>query len=275
MEKKNQQEEMELFQTSLFGEQPANPFGSAEVRNRPAARDTSSSWGMVKTKSPSPSVSKVNTAELNEKIAAKPNVGGTEEQWADWLNRLVHCEKCGLCKTRTKVVKNPWQASAKVVMLGEAPGGQEDLQGQPFVGQAGGILTEFLELAGLNREDLYIANTLKCRPVRPSNRGIYGNYANRKPAPEETAACKPILIEELKLTGAKYIVTLGAVALSWVLRKPASITAMAGKPFYSDWLQMYVFPIYHPAALIYDTSKKAAYLQHMAKLKVWLAENLD
>ncbi len=274
MEKKNQENE-ELFQTSLFGEPAVSSVARGSGSSRASARESSSSWGMVQQRKEPQPVRKVDTAALNEKIAEKTNVGGTEEQWTDWLDRLMHCEKCGLCKTRTKVVKNPWQASAKVVMLGEAPGGQEDLQGQPFVGQAGGILTEFLELAGLNREDLYIANTLKCRPVRPSNRGIYGNYANRKPAPEETAACKPILIEELKLTGAKYMVTLGAVALSWVLQKPASITAMAGKPFYSQWLGMWVFPIYHPAALIYDASKKATYLQHMAKLKVWLAENLE
>ena len=265
----------ELWQTSLFGEPASAPPGANRGSSRAAARESSSSWGMVQQRKESQPMKKVDTAALNEKIAEKTNVGGTEEQWADWLNRLIHCEKCGLCKTRTKVVKNPWQSSAKVVMLGEAPGGQEDLQGQPFVGQAGGILTEFLELAGLNREDLYIANTLKCRPVRPSNRGIYGNYANRKPVPEETAACKPILVEELKLTGAKYMVTLGAVALSWVLQRPASITAMAGKPFYSQWLGMWIFPIYHPAALIYDASKKATYLQHMARLKMWLAENLD
>ena len=191
-------------------------------------------------------------------------------EYAIWREEVIKCDKCPLSETRTQVVvsreKLP-KNEKKVFLLGEAPGGNEDLEGIPFCGQAGSILQEFLELSQLNEDELYIGNVVKCRPVKPSNRGRYGNYANRKPTSKEMKTCIPWLKEELALVQPKVLVTLGNVPLSFVLGKNHPIGDYHGKEFYSEELDLWVFPLYHPASLIYDRSKRPLYENDVKKLK--------
>ena len=190
--------------------------------------------------------------------------------YAIWRDKVIKCEKCPLADTRTQVVVSreaePKQ-DKKVFLLGEAPGGNEDLEGIPFCGQAGSILQEFLELSELEESEIYIGNVVKCRPVKPSKRGRYGNYANRKPTAKEMKACIPWLKEELGLVEPKVLVTLGNVPLSFVLGKNRPIGEYHGKEFFDEALGVWVFPFYHPASLIYDRSKRPVYENDVRRLK--------
>ena len=201
------------------------------------------------------------------------------EAYEAWRQRLRACQNCALAETRTQVVTNGAPPSmltevadsygdchCPVFLLGEAPGGQEDLKGIPFCGQAGGILNSFLQLAELDRQQVYISNMVKCRPVKPSNNGRYGSYANRKPTQKEIRACAPWLREELALIRPRLLVTLGNVPLSFILGKNAVIGEAHGKKFWSDDYQVSVYPLYHPAALLYDRSKQAAYEEDVVRL---------
>lgn len=186
--------------------------------------------------------------------------------FATWLAALKQCRRCRLCETRTQAVAGEYREKPMVFMLGEAPGGREDQEGRPFCGQAGGILDDFLRLAGLKREEVYISNVVKCRPTRPSSRGIYGSYANRKPTPDEIKTCSPWLELELRLLSPKLLVTLGGVPLSYVMGESAAVGRYHGQAFYWRTHNVWVYPLYHPAALIYDASKKAAYEQDVRNL---------
>ncbi len=190
-------------------------------------------------------------------------------EYVVWQQKVVTCRRCPLSETRTHVVisrESFPKGDKKVFLLGEAPGGNEDLQGIPFCGQAGQILQEFLRLSGLTEEEIYIGNVVKCRPVKPSKRGRYGNYANRKPTSKEMKACIPWLREELSLVEPWVLVTLGNVPLSFALGKNQPIGGIHGQPFFSQSLGVWVFPLYHPAALIYDRSKRQAYEEDIEKL---------
>ena len=183
-----------------------------------------------------------------------------------WRDALRQCRRCSLCETRTQAVAGEYRENPTIFMLGEAPGGREDQEGRPFCGQAGGILDDFLRLADLKREEVYISNVVKCRPTRPSNKGIYGNYANRKPTLTEIQTCSPWLELELRLLRPRLLVTLGGVPLSYVVGKTAAVGQYHGKAFVWEKYNLPVYPLYHPAALIYDASKKADYEQDVQNL---------
>ena len=159
--------------------------------------------------------------------------------------QVAACHACPLCETRTQTVFGDGNPNARVLIVGEAPGKNEDLQGIPFVGAAGQQLNRLLEIAGLKREDVFIANVLKCRPP-----------GNRDPRPEEIEVCTPFLREQTRTIDPEFIVTLGNYSTKFILKTNRGITSLHGK------LQMAgrfkVFPIYHPAAAIYDRTKMAA-----------------
>ncbi|MBQ7846614.1 MAG: uracil-DNA glycosylase [Clostridia bacterium] len=153
-----------------------------------------------------------------------------------------------------------------IMLIGEAPGEQETLQGRPFVGKAGKNLDAFLEVVGLRREDIYISNVVKVRPTKVSPKG---SVSNRPPNREELALFTPYLYEEILLVQPKMIVTLGNVALKALLGKEAVIgdhhgqvtrAQVQGQPFQ-------VFPLYHPASIIYNRSLTEIYQQDLQKLK--------
>ena len=153
------------------------------------------------------------------------------------------CRRCELAEGRTNAVPGFGNASARIMLVGEAPGRNEDLQGKPFVGAAGKYLTELLGYAGLTREEVFIANVLKCRP--PSN---------RNPRPEEIEVCTPFLRDQVRTIEPEYLVTMGNFSTKFVLRTERGITGLRGSVHVTG--PFTVFPVFHPAAAIYDRSKR-------------------
>jgi uracil-DNA glycosylase len=170
----------------------------------------------------------------------------------------AECLKCALGDSRTNLVFGHGNPNADIVFVGEAPGFNEDKQGVPFVGAAGKLLTELLAGIGLSRDDVYIANVLKCRPP-----------GNRDPLPDEIAACKPVLLEQLAIIDPKIVVTLGAHATRTILGRNESISRVHGTVFQAEGYT--VFPIYHPAAALYARSTKEFLEEDFRKLKEFLA----
>ncbi len=153
---------------------------------------------------------------------------------------------------------------AGVVMLGEAPGKEEIKQGIPFAGQAGFKLNEYLQLAGLQRSDLYIINTVKCRPTKNNGR------SNRKPNRCEISSCARWLEEELKILSPRVIITLGDIALKQFAGNSMRISDYHGRPLVRQ--QTLVFPLYHPAAVIYRRALDKVMAEDFVKLGRWLAQ---
>ena len=153
------------------------------------------------------------------------------------------CRRCELAEGRTNAVPGFGNASARIMLVGEAPGRNEDLQGKPFVGAAGKYLTELLGYAGLTREEVFIANVLKCRP--PSN---------RNPRPEDIEVCTPFLRDQVRTIEPEYLVTMGNFSTKFVLRTERGITGLRGSVHVTGPFK--VFPVFHPAAAIYDRSKR-------------------
>lgn len=163
------------------------------------------------------------------------------------------CRACSLCETRTNVVFGEGDPHARVLIVGEAPGKNEDLQGRPFVGAAGKFLDELLDAAGLKREEVFIANVLKCRP--PSN---------RNPQAAEIEACAPFLREQTKAIDPEVIVTLGNFATQFILRTGTGITQLRGSVQRAG--RFTVMPVFHPAAAIYDRSKRDVLLSDFEQI---------
>ena len=158
--------------------------------------------------------------------------------------RVLVCVKCAhLASSRKTVVFGVGNTDAQLMFVGEAPGADEDAQGEPFVGRAGELLTKIIQATGLQRSDVYIANILKCRPDTPGQLS-----GNRKPTPEEMATCIPYLHEQIDLIRPKVLVALGATAVEGLLGKTIGITKLRG-----NW-QIYrgipLMPTYHPAYLL-------------------------
>lgn len=153
------------------------------------------------------------------------------------------CTKCKLCKNRTQTVFGTGNPSARVMLIGEGPGVDEDIQGEPFVGKSGKLMNEAFRGLGIHREDLYIANIVKCRPPN-----------NRNPEKEEAIACMDYLRNQVMLVKPEIIVLLGSVALKNILGDEYGITKSRGK-----WIvkkDIKYLPTFHPAALLRDEHKK-------------------
>lgn len=157
--------------------------------------------------------------------------------------QIRQCDRCPLHRTRTQAVPGVGPANAKVMLVGEAPGRQEDLKGEPFVGAAGRFLDELLASVGLSRADVFITNVVKSRPASgsPPNR-------NRAPAPEEIAACRPWLDEQLRLIRPQIVVTLGRIAMDCFL-PGGKISELHGRAVTSG--RVTLLPLYHPAMALY------------------------
>lgn len=166
---------------------------------------------------------------------------------------VAACHRCPLADGRTQTVFGDGNPDARVLIVGEAPGKNEDLQGIPFVGAAGKYLNELLAIAGLKREDVFIANVLKCRPP-----------GNRDPRPEEIELCTPYLREQTRTIDPEFIVTLGNFSTKFILKTEVGITRLHGKLQQAGRFK--VFPIFHPAAALYDGSKRVALEDDFATL---------
>lgn len=172
---------------------------------------------------------------------------------AEIREEVSTCKACSLCEGRTNVVFGEGNPHARVMIIGEAPGKNEDLQGKPFVGAAGKFLDELLEVAGLKREDVFIANVLKCRP--PSN---------RNPKPEEIEACATFLRQQTQTISPDVIVTLGNFATQFILRTGVGITHLRGTVQRAG--RFLVLQVFHPAAAIYDRSKRDVLLSDFERV---------
>lgn len=159
--------------------------------------------------------------------------------------QVESCRRCPLCDGRTQTVFGVGNPHARVMFIGEAPGKNEDLQGEPFVGAAGHYLNELLGCAGLRREDVFIANVLKCRPP-----------GNRDPRPEEIQTCTPYLREQTRTIDPEVLVTLGKFSTQFVLKTQVGITRLHGRVQRAG--KFLVFPIFHPAAALCDGAKREA-----------------
>jgi DNA polymerase len=156
----------------------------------------------------------------------------------DEIRREVgDCRRCKLCQGRRNIVFGTGNPRAKLVFVGEGPGHEEDVQGHPFVGPAGQLLTKMIEAMGFKRDEVYICNVVKCRPPQ-----------NRNPEPDEIAACEPFLKAQLASIQPKVIVALGKFAAQTLLREPTSITRLRGK--WRDYESIPLMPTFHPAYLL-------------------------
>ena len=180
-----------------------------------------------------------------------------EERLAQLADEVARCRKCPLYRTRTHAVVSDGAASAQLVFVGEAPGRDEDLQGKPFVGAAGQLLTKMIEAMGLRRQDVYICNVLKDRPP-----------GNRTPLPEEVDACLPFLREQLSIIHPRVICTLGAVATKALLGPNVSITKVRGEV--RDYEGIPLVPTFHPAYLLRNPPAKKLAWADLKKVKALL-----
>jgi uracil-DNA glycosylase family 4 len=164
------------------------------------------------------------------------------------------CQRCPLSASRTRLVFGSGDPHARLMFIGEAPGKNEDLTGEPFVGAAGKVLDELLASVGIERSQVYIANLVKCRPP-----------GNRDPEPLESETCAPFLSRQIDLIDPVVIATLGRFSTHYVLQTTAPITALHGRLFRVAGRR--VVPIFHPAAALYDGSKRSDLSDDFRKLR--------
>ena len=172
------------------------------------------------------------------------------DNWEELEKSIENCEKCKLCSNRNNIVFGVGNKDADLMFIGEGPGADEDIQGEPFVGKAGKLMDMAFTALGIKREEVYIANIVKCRP--PSN---------RNPEQDEEKACLDFLRNQVILVKPKIIVLLGSVALKNILGPEHGITASRGK-----WIEkrgIYYMPTWHPAALLRDENKKIDFINDL------------
>jgi DNA polymerase len=187
--------------------------------------------------------------KMVKKAPLKENIAFPDEPWVTCqslndLNTVIcSCLKCPLGHTRTNFVFGVGNPHAEVMFVGEAPGADEDAQGEPFVGRAGQLLNKILDAVKLKREDVYICNILKCRPPN-----------NRDPEPTEMESCTPYLHKQIELMQPKFIICLGRIAGQWLLQTKDSLTALRGR--IHDFAGTKLIVTYHPAALLRNPNWK-------------------
>ena len=202
---------------------------------------------------PLPASDNVRETKIDMEVAKDPK---KTEKLAAVQTRVSACIKCpNLASSRTQTVFGVGNPDAEIMFIGEAPGADEDAQGEPFVGRAGQLLTKIIKAMGFAREEVYIANILKCRPDVPA-----GSFGNRPPTPREMQTCRPYLMEQIDIIKPKVIVALGAVAVEGLLGTRAPMRELRGR-----WDSFNGTPLmitYHPAYLLRNQSPSE-------KRKVW------
>ena len=181
------------------------------------------------------------------------------DTWEALKTECLNCRACALAETRTNVVFGDGATDAEILLIGEGPGQNEDEQGIPFVGRGGQLLDDMLEIIGLDRTKVYIANTVKCRPPQ-----------NRDPLNVEQDACIGCLRRQTQLLRPKIIVCLGRIAAKEIIREDFKITAEHGQWFQRGGIQM--MAIYHPAALLRDPSKRPETFEDLKSLQAKIRE---
>lgn len=173
---------------------------------------------------------------------------------AELNGQICNCMKCPLGETRTKFVFGVGNPRANIMFIGEAPGADEDRQGEPFVGRAGQLLNKIIEAMGFKRDEIYICNVLKCRPPN-----------NRDPEPTEMETCTPYLDKQIDLVKPKFIVCLGRISAQWLLQTKDTLGSMRERVH--DFKGAKLIVTYHPAALLRNEAWKRPTWEDMKKLK--------
>ena len=222
-----------------------------ESAHRPCA--SRSALDALNRVAPLPAFDNVRETKIDMEVAKDPK---KTEKLAAVQTRVSACIKCpNLASSRTQTVFGVGNPDAEIMFIGEAPGADEDAQGEPFVGRAGQLLTKIIKAMGFAREEVYIANILKCRPDVPA-----GSFGNRAPTPREMQTCRPYLMQQIEIIRPKVIVALGAVAVEGLLGTRAPMRELRGR-----WESFNGTPLmitYHPAYLLRNQSPSE-------KRKVW------
>lgn len=179
--------------------------------------------------------------------------------WPQLTQEIFDCTRCRLCEARNNVVPGEGNPDATLMFIGEGPGRDEDLQGRPFVGRSGELLTRMIRAIGLEREEVYICNVVKCRPPQ-----------NRTPEPDEAQACLNYLRAQVALVRPKVIVLLGKTACRYTLQQEVSVMRAHGQWF--ERKGVWFMPTYHPSALLRDPSKKRDAWEDFQKVRDKLSE---
>ena len=179
--------------------------------------------------------------------------------WPQLMEEISACGKCRLCETRTNVVPGEGNPDARLMFIGEGPGRDEDLQGRPFVGRSGELLTRMIRGIGLEREQVYICNVVKCRPPQ-----------NRNPEPDEAAACLNYLRAQVGLVRPKVVVLLGKIACRYALQQEVSVMREHGRWF--ERKGVWFIPTYHPSALLRNPALKRDSWDDFQKIREKLRE---
>jgi len=179
-----------------------------------------------------------------------------DDQWQPLEAEVAACTRCVLHATRTQTVFGVGRRDADLMIIGEAPGADEDRQGEPFVGRAGQLLNAMLKAIGLKREDVYIANILKCRPPN-----------NRDPRPEEAASCSSYLDRQIGLLEPRVILALGRIAAQWLLQSESSIGRLRGQVLEYGAGRIPIVVTYHPAYLLRSPLAKAKSWQDLCLVR--------
>lgn len=241
-----QQAEMAATISSQEPEQPSTPIPAVEL---------------PRSANPPPVAVNVTMAPVSLPEAAKPAVPASPAaeaaipSWNQLEQNVANCQRCQLCNTRSQTVFGRGNPQARWMLIGEAPGEQEDKQGLPFVGKAGQLLDNMLAAAGLDRDrDVYIANVLKCRPP-----------GNRNPAPEEILACQDYLQQQIRHVQPTLILALGRFAVQTLLQTEQSIGRLRGQLHQYQGIPL--IATYHPAYLLRNLPDKAKAWQDMVLAK--------
>jgi DNA polymerase len=190
------------------------------------------------------------------------SAGERRERLVELYREAADCTRCPLAATRTKVVFGSGNADAELMFVGEGPGAEEDRRGLPFVGRAGGLLSELLAGIGLTREEVWITNVVKCRPP-----------GNRDPQPLEIDSCHPYLAGQLQLIRPRVVATLGNFATKLITQNQTGITRVRGVPQLHelDGLTVQVFPLLHPAAALRTPRMREQLTEDFGRLRELLA----
>jgi len=212
-------------------------------------------------------IAKQETIQMKKNMEHNPmkniQTKNAEQKLEDLKQQIVNCKKCELGKYRLNAVCGSGDPYANIMFVGEGPGFQEDHEGKPFIGRAGDLLTKIIEAMGFKRETVYIANIVKCHPMKnPENPELKGN--DRPPTQEEMQCCQPFLDEQIKIIAPKVIITLGASSTRALLKTDDVISSLRGK--FTEYMGIPLMPTYHPAALLRNPKLKKDVWQDMKKV---------
>ena len=231
-----------------FARYTSQPIGSSAISRPPSG-----------AKTPTPVAAASSDSLFGDVAEPQPTFSTSTETLSDIWNDIGDCTRCGLCEGRTQVVNTHGNPKARLMFVGEAPGADEDAQGQPFVGRAGQLLTKMIEAMGMKREEVIIGNVNRCRPP-----------GNRQPTLEEAAICRPFLFREIATIKPEIIVVMGNTALRNLLEAREGITRVRGK--FQDFRGIKVMPTFHPAYLLRDPSKKRETWEDLKQVRDYLEE---